>query len=130
MGPQVLSRRRAPPLQAPQQGPGEEEEESESELPEEWTGVSKSQIIKIIETLPGLGVPFELPRQYNKMSREQLIDIARERYKKEMDEVIRGSRARPGGRVRIQPNIIKDAFSSIAKQMSSYRRGGRVSGVF
>lgn len=132
LGPQVI-RRRAPPLQppSPPQVPGFGDEDSD--LPDEWIGVSKNQVVKILETLPELGVPFELPSNIKKMSREQLIDIARERYGEELDETVRSARTAPGGRIRVGRDKIKKAFSSIIEYLSSYRRGGQVrrsSGAF
>lgn len=130
LGPQVIRRRPMPPVSPPLgpmvapppvEGPGQSSEEID-----EFVGVSKDQIMRIIREAQDLGVPMDLPRQYNKMSREHLLEVVRETYGDEMDQVIRESRTRPGARVRLSSRAIQNAFKDIAERMSSYRRGGTV----
>lgn len=124
LGPQVIHRRPIEEQKEEMEQAGEESEEDE--LPEEYIGVSRDQVVRIIREAQSLGVPMDLPSQYNKMSRERLLDVVRETYGQEMDEVIRSSRSRPGGRVRLSSRAIQEVFGPIAERMSSYRRGGMV----
>ena len=107
----------------------------EESLPNEYIGLSKDQLLRVIREAQEMGVPMDLPPKFNKMTKERILDVVRETYGQEMDEVMRSSRSRPGpgGRLRISSQAIKGAFKSIADRMSSYRRGGRVvstSGAF
>lgn len=125
LGPQVIRRRPIEERKEEMEQAGESSEEDE--LPEEYIGVSRDQVVRIIREAQSLGVPMDLPSQYNKMSRERLLDVVRETYGQEMDEVIRSSRSRPGGRVRLSSRAIQQAFGPIAERISSsFRRGGMV----
>lgn len=109
--------------------PGPGLSSDEEELPDEYIGVSRDQIIRIINTAQDMGIPMDLPPKYNKLSREVLINTVRETYGDQLDSIVRGARARPGGRVRLTDQVIRDAFQSTSKQIASmFRRGGIVSG--
>lgn len=124
LGPQVIRRR---PIEEHKYAEEAGESSEEGDLPEEYIGVSRDQVVRIIREAQSLGVPMDLPSQYNKMSRERLLDVVRETYGQEMDEVIRSSRSRPGGRVRLSSRAIQQAFGPIAERISSsFRRGGMV----
>lgn len=123
--PQVIHRRPMPPSPPVEEAGGRSEEEEE--LPDVYLGVSKDQILRVIRDIQDMGIPMDLPVKYNKMSREALINTVRETYGDEMDSLLRGAQVRPGGRVRLTQEAIRNAFQSKSEWVaSSFRDGGIV----